>query len=107
MQIKLDKSNLLINRFREFQREDMSALSENNVQNVTNRAFPLRGRKEEEKENCKREKKIANTLVHHAVIYCTNYPSIGLYRDIPSSIISLKLVDKYKNVTGYITVAPR
>jgi hypothetical protein len=38
----------------------MSALSENNVQNVTNRAFPLRGKE--------KEKKIANTLVHHAVI---------------------------------------
>jgi len=76
----------------------MSALSENNVQNVTNRAFPLRGKEKEKK------------LPTHSsimLLYCTNYPSIGLYRDIPSSIISLKLVDKYKNVMGYIASRPK
>lgn len=68
----------------------MSALSENNVQSATNCAFPLKERKRVRKFQEKKE--IANTHSSIMLLYCTNYPSIGLYRDIPSSIVSLKLV---------------
>lgn len=68
----------------------MSALSEDNVQSATNCAFLLKERKRERK--LREKKEIANTHSSIMLLYCTNYPSIGLYRDIPSSIISLKLI---------------
>lgn len=66
----------------------MSVLSENNVQSATNCAFSLKARENFEKE----KRKIANTYSSIMLLYCTNYPSIELYWDTPSSIISLKLV---------------